>query len=87
MSLEHIDQRATVSEDEEFWAIRDGITKLGWIPTHEGRDGRRNRPSRTFERASYNLIDTDTERVCTGANDKEILRAFLRELEEARATT
>ncbi len=87
MRLGRIDPRAAVADDDECWNIRQRITKLGWIPTHEGRDGRRNRASRTFERASYNLIDPDHERVRTGENDKEILRAFLHELEEARATS
>lgn len=87
MSRKGSNQATNDPEDGEFWEIRDRITKLGWIPTHEGRDGRRNQPSRTFERASYNLVDTDSERVRTGENDKEILRAFLHELEEARATS
>ena len=82
-----IDPRVAVAEDDECWDIRQRITKLGWIPAHEGRDGRRNRASRTFERASYNLTDTDHERVRTGENDKEILLAFLHEIEEARATS
>jgi hypothetical protein len=85
MDFKDADHSMTDLEDREFWELRERITKLGWIPTHEGRGGRRNRLSRTFERASYNSVDKDIERVRYGESDKEILRAFLDELEAERS--